>query len=391
MTVNERTDGIDTDEASAEIRQFRVEVPQADLDDLRERLARTRWPDELPNASANYGMPLATVKNLAEYWRIGYDWRAYEAKINAFPHFTTTIDGQNIHFIHVKSPEPDAVPLLLIHGWPSSVFDFLDMIGPLTDPRSHAGEPANAFDVVIPSIPGFGFSGPTHDKGWDRARIARAFTDLMHRLGYQRFGVHGGDVGSFVGRELGVQKPDGLVGVHVLQIFAFPTGDPEEMAKLSPDDMERLQILSGFRDRAGYIGMHSTRPQTMAYGLTDSPVGQLAWNSELYTGWGDAPLSIDRDLFLTQISIYWLTATGGSSARSYYEDMHAGFSEREEMNATPTGVAVFPYDFRTIRPFAERANNIVHWSEFDRGGHFAAMDATDLLIADIQKFFGALV
>jgi pimeloyl-ACP methyl ester carboxylesterase len=375
---------------STEIRSFRVEVPQADLDDLRERLARTRWPDELPEAGASYGMPLATLKEFAEHWRTGYDWRKYEAKINAFPQFTTTIDGQNIHFIHVKSPEPNAVPLLLIHGWPSSVFDFLGMIGPLTDPRSHDGDPAPTFDLVIPSIPGFGFSGSTHDKGWDRARVARAFTELMRRLGYERFGVHGGDVGSWVGRELGVQKPDGLVGVHVLQIFAFPRGDPGEMANLSAEDLERLQILSSFRDRAGYSGMHSTRPQTMAYGLTDSPAGQLAWNSELYTGWGDAPLSIDRDLFLTQISVYWLTRTAGSSARIYYEDMHAGYSEKEEMNSTPTGVAVFPTDFRTIRPFAERANNIVHWSEFDRGGHFAAMDATDLLIGDVQKFFRGL-
>jgi epoxide hydrolase len=371
----------------AEIKPFQIEVPQADLDDLRDRLARTRWPDELPGVGAAYGMPSTFVKEMVEYWRTDYDWRVHEARINAFPQFTTTIEGQNIHFLHVKSPEPNALPLLLIHGWPSSIVDFLDMIGPLTDPRSHGGDPANAFHVVIPSIPGFGFSGPTKDTGWDRARVARAFTELMRRLGYQDFGVHGGDVGSFVGREMGVQKPEGLVGVHVLQIFAFPTGDPAEMAKLSAEEKERLQILSSFRERAGYIGMHSTRPQTLAYGLTDSPVGQLAWNSELYSGWGDASLVIDRELFLTQVSMYWLTATAGSSARIYYEDKHAGFAEREEMNTVPTGVAVFPYDFRTIRPFAERANNIVHWWEFNRGGHFAAMDANDLLIGDIQTFF----
>jgi pimeloyl-ACP methyl ester carboxylesterase len=290
--------------SDAEIQPFRIDVAQADLDDLRDRLARTRWPDELPGAGWNYGVPLDFVKEMGEHWRTGYDWRVHEARINEFPQFTTTIDEQNIHFVHIQSPEPDALPLLLIHGWPSTFVDYLDMIGLLTDPRAHGGDSVSAFHVVVPSIPGFGFSGLTHDAGWNRARVARAFTELMTRLGYQRWGVHGGDVGSLVGRELGVQKPEGLVGIHVLQIFAFPTGDPAEMANLSDDDKQRLQILSGFRERSGYQEIHSTRPQTLAYGLTDSPAGQLAWNSELFTNFGDTPLMVDRDLFLTHVSIY---------------------------------------------------------------------------------------
>ena len=374
-----------------EIRPFRMDVSEADLEDLRDRLARTRWPEELPGVGWSYGVALGYVKELAEYWRTSYDWRKHEALLNEFPQFTTTIDGTNVHFLHVRSPEPAALPLILTHGWPGSVAEFLDVIGPLTDPRSHGGDPADAFDVVVPSIPGYGFSGPTPDTGWDSARVARAWAELMNRLGYERYGAHGGDAGALISRELGILKPAGLVGVHVLQIFAFPSGDPAEMADLSDFDKEALQILSGFEDRAGYLKIQQTRPQTLAYALTDSPAGQLAWNSELFMGFaGENVDGVDRDRFLTHVMMYWLTATAGSSARQYYEDARTGAGYREVPNTVPTGVAVFKNDFHTIRRFAERANNIVHWSVFDRGGHFAATDAPDLLIGDLREFFRGL-
>jgi epoxide hydrolase len=381
----------DTKRSDEKVRPFRIEVPEADLDDLRGRLARTRWPDELPDVGWSYGVPLGYMKEMAEYWRTRYDWRAHEARLNALPQFTTTIDGTNVHFIHVRSSEPDALPLVLTHGWPGSVAEFLDVIGPLTDPRADGGDPADAFDVVVPSIPGYGLSGPTTDTGWDAARTAGAWDELMKRLGYQRYGAHGGDVGALVSRELGILKPSGLVGAHVLQIFAFPSGDPAEMEGLSEYDREALQILSGFEARAGYLKIQQTRPQTLAYGLTDSPAGQLAWNSELFMGFaGESVGAVDRDRFLTHVMLYWLTATAGSSAREYYEDARTGAGYRDVPNTTPTGVAVFRNDFHTIRRFAERANNIVHWSVFDRGGHFAAMDAPDLLIGDLREFFRPL-
>jgi epoxide hydrolase len=377
--------------SETQIRPFRIEVPEQDLEDLRDRLARTRWPDELPGVGWSYGVPLGHVKEMAEYWRTSYDWREHEARLNQLPQFTTTIDGTHVHFLHVRSPEPDALPLILTHGWPGSVAEFLDVIAPLADPRSHGGDPADAFHVVVPSIPGYGFSGPTRETGWDDARTARAWDELMQRLGYQRYGAHGGDAGALVSRELGILKPGGLVGVHVLQIFAFPSGDPAEMENLSDYDQEALQILSGFEDRAGYLKIQQTRPQTLAYGLTDSPAGQLAWNSELFMGFGGENVgAVDRDRFLTHVMLYWLTATAGSAAREYYEDARTGAGYRDMPNTVPTGVAVFKNDFHTIRRFAERANNIVHWSVFDRGGHFAAMDAPDLLVGDLREFFRPL-
>ena len=380
-----------TKAAGEEIRQFRIEVPESDLEDLRNRLARTRWPDELPGVGWSYGVPLGYVKDMVEYWATGYDWRAQEARLNELPQFSTSIDGTNVHFIHVRSPEPNALPLILTHGWPGSVAEFLDVIGPLADPRAAGADPADAFDVIVPSIPGYGFSGPTPEPGWDVARVARAWDELVKRLGYERYGAHGGDAGALVTRELGILKPAGLVGVHVLQIFAFPSGDPAEMQDLSAYDQEALGILSGFEDRAGYLKIQQTRPQTLAYGLTDSPAGQLAWNSELFMGFsGESVDVVDRDRFITHVMLYWLTATAGSSAREYYEDARTGAGYRDEPNTVPTGVAVFKNDFHTIRRFAERANHIVHWSVFDRGGHFAAMDAPDLLIGDLRTFFRPL-
>lgn len=377
------------------IRAFRIEIPQADLDDLHERLARTRWPDELPDVGWSRGVPLEYLKELADYWRTRYDWRTWEAKLNAFPQFTTTIEGQNIHFLHVRSPEADALPLILTHGWPGSVVEFLDVIGPLTNPRAHGGDPADAFHVVIPSLPGYGFSGPTHDVGWTTERTAKAWAELMRRLGYERYGAQGGDWGAFVAPELGRAAPDHVVGVHVnaatMGFIPFGPVEPEELATFTDAEKLRLERLNRFLSEGnGYFQIQATRPQTLAYALTDSPVGQLAWIVEKFKEWtnpsAELPESaIDRDRILTDVMLYWLTRTAGSSARLYYENMHAS-NWGQQPGTAPTGVAVFAEDV-AIRRYAERANNIVHWSEFDRGGHFAALEAPDLLVGDIRAFF----
>jgi pimeloyl-ACP methyl ester carboxylesterase len=363
------------------IQPFTVAIPQADLDDLHARLDAVRWPDEIEGAGTDYGMPLATIRRLAERWRDGFDWRAQEARLNAFAQFTTTVDGANIHFLHVRGGRPDAPALLLLHGWPGSVVEFLGMIEPLT----------KTFDVVVPSLPGYGFSGPTPDRGWDSARMARAMAALMTRLGYARWGAVGGDAGALVGRELGILAPDGLIGVHLLQMFAFPSGDEAEMASLSEADKASLSgTTAEFQSKAGYQAIQSKRPQTLSYALTDSPVGQLAWNAELWTGWGDYADYIDVDNYLTHVSIYWFTATAGSSARQYFEDARSGAGYREVPSAVPTALAVFPQDFRTIRAFAQRSTTIVRYTEFDRGGHFAYTTDPDLVVEDVRAFFSSL-
>ena len=373
------------------IHPFRIEIPQADLDDLRERLARTRWADELPLDTSGpqtglvppgweYGVPVSYVKRLVERWRDGYDWRAWEAKLNRFPQFTITIDGQNVHFLHVRSPEPDALPLILTHGWPNTVVEFLGLIGPLSDPRSHGGDPADAFHLVIPHLPGFGFSGPTTEKGWDSQRTARAWAELMRRIGYGRYGAHGNDTGAIVAPLLGRVDPDRVVGVHVNQIFSFPSGDPAEFEGLSQEDLEYLQFLQGFVERSVHDKAQRAQPQTIAHALSDSPAGQLAWSGQLF---GEA---LSPDEILTNVSIYWLTNTSASAARIYYEDNRA--EEPTGPTTTPIGLASFADDFRPIRRFAERDHeNIVSWSEFDRGGHWAAHDAPDLLVGDVRQFF----
>ena len=385
------------DSVNAEVRPFRIDVPRRDLDDLLDRLGRTRWPGELSEVGWSRGVPLGYLKDLVEHWRASYDWRAWEARLNEFPQFTTEIDGQNVHFLHVRSPEPDAFPLILSHGWPGSVVEFLDIIGPLTDPKAHGGEAADAFHLVIPSLPGFGFSGPTREPGWDSYRIAGAFAELMGRLGYGRYGAQGGDFGAFVSPDLGRVNGDRVAGVHVnaatLGFIPFGEVDEATLAGLTDAEKARLERLNLFLSEGnGYFQIQATRPQTLAYGLTDSPVGQLAWVVEKFKEWSypsDEPpeTTIDRDRMLTNVMLYWLTRTGASSAHLYYESMHSG--NWPTPSAVPTGVAVFAEDV-AIRRFAEQGNNIVHWSEFDRGGHFAAMEAPDLLVGDVRDFFRAL-
>jgi pimeloyl-ACP methyl ester carboxylesterase len=367
---------------------FKIDIPDAAIDDLQARLEGTRWP-AATTTDWSHGQPVPFIRELAEHWRKGYDWRAHEAKLNAYPQFLTEIDGQTIHFLHVKSKEPGAFPLILTHGWPSSVYEFIDVIRPLTDPRAHGLDPALAFDLVIPSIPGYGFSSPLAAPGWDSARIAKAWDALMQGLGYARYGAQGGDAGALITRELGILNPQGLAGVHLQQIFAFPQGKPDDMEGLTPFELDGFKNLDGFLKYNGYQVIQQKRPGTLGYGLVDSPAAQLAWNTELFFGFDGAGVAhTDRDRFLTHASIYWFTGTGGSAANHYFEDGQTGAGYREEWNATPTGVSVFPWDYRSVQKFARRANNIVSWTEMPQGGHFAASDVPQLFTEEVRKFFG---
>ncbi|MFD9426381.1 MULTISPECIES: epoxide hydrolase family protein [unclassified Streptomyces] len=384
------------------MRPFRIDIPQEQIDDLHARLGATRWPDELPGAGWDRGVPLEYLKGLAEYWRTSFDWRAAEAELNRYPQFIEEIDGAPVHFLHVVSPEPDATPLLLTHGWPGSVAEFLDVIGPLSDPRAHGGDPADAFHLVIPSIPGYGFSNPLPEKGWDTARIARAWAELMARLGYDHYIAQGGDAGAVISLELGRTDPDHVLGVHVNMLMTFPSGDPAEFEGLTERDQARLGKLSRFdAELSGYMKLQQTRPQTLAYALTDSPVGQLAWIAEKFLDWTGAEQlpeeAVDRDRLLTIVSIYWLTATAGSSAQYYYEGAEAvraaaGGAVPPPLTV-PVGVAVFPDDiFVPIRRFADRdIPTLIHWTEFEHGGHFAALEKPAELAGDVRTFARSVV
>ena len=373
--------------AATELRAHRVDIPQADLDDLAARLSRTRFPDELSGAGWSYGVPLDYVRELVDHWLNAYDWRVHEARINEHPQFVTTIDGEQVHFLHVRSPEQDALPLIATHGWPMSIVEYLDLIGPLTDPRAHGGDPADAFHLVVPSIPGVGFSGPTRRPGWDTPRIARAWVELMDRLGYERYGAHGNDAGSQISPEVGRHDPDRVVGVHVTQLFSFPSGDPSEFANMTEEDLAAMKFLEEFTSGGGlaYNAYQSAQPQTLAYALQDSPAGWLAWVAQLFRQW------TDPDYIITNAAIYWLTGTIGSSIRRYYADALAAAEAPAEPTTTPTGVAIFAEDFQSVRKFADRDHaNIISWNHYDRGSHFSPHDAPDLLLGDIREVFRSL-
>src|SRR5262245_14576003 len=379
------------------IREFRIDVPQADVDDLHDRLARVRWPAALPGTGWERGVPVDYLAALTEYWRDSYDWRAQEAALNKFPQFTTEIDGQTIHFLHVRSPEPDALPLIVTHGYPSSVAELTGILGPLTDPRAYGGDPADAFHVVAPSLPGFGFSTPLSDSGWELTRTAKAWVELMARLGYERYGAHGGDIGAGVSGDLGIHAPERVVGAHVAT-------DPTALALIGgmlpadADDMTdaqkaRLRVLRQWEaDGRGYLQIQTTRPQTLAYALADSPAGQLAWIVEKFQEWTNPAAAlpedaVDRDQLLTNISIYWFTGTGPTAANFIYEAAHAE-KDWTAMSPAPTGMAVFAAD-NMLRYVLDREGHIAHWTEFEEGGHFPAMEVPDRLTADIRAFFRA--
>jgi pimeloyl-ACP methyl ester carboxylesterase len=368
-----------------QVTPFRIEVPQADVDDLRERLARTRFAPAVPGDSWDYGTPEAYLREMVARWQ-DFDWRAVEQRLNAYPGFVTEVDGQRIHFLHVRSAVEGATPILLAHTYPGSVLDFLDMIDPLVDPEAHGGRAEDAFHVVVPSMPGFGWSTPVADTGWTMARVARAYDTLMRRLGYGSYGVHGSDGGAMVGRELAILDPEGFLGAHVLQLFSFPSGDPAEMADFGPEEYAALAHLQWFQSVGGYNAMNGTRPQTVAAGLADSPVAVLAY-SELFESFGNGTSLVKPEQVLAQASLYWLTNTYGSAARYHFEEQRA---QREPVvSRGRIGVAVFKDDFRTIRQLADRDNaRIEHWSEFPKGGHFAAMEVPDDVVADLRTFFG---
>ncbi|MGA4844414.1 epoxide hydrolase family protein [Streptomyces sp. G45] len=379
------------------MRPFHIDIPEEDLDDLRHRLERTRWPDAGPDAGWDRGVPLGYLRDLAEYWRTEYDWRAVEARLNQHPQFRADIDGADIHFLHVTSPEPGARPLILTHGWPGSIVEFLDVIGPLSDPRQHGGDPADAFHLVIPSLPGHGFSGPPPGPGWDYRRIAKAWDALMRDLGYDTYLTQGGDHGAFISLELARLAPGRVLGAHVNMLLTVPSGDPGELAELSPQDLARLEKMARFdQELSGYMKLQATRPQTVSYGLTDSPVGQLAWIVEKFMEWTDSDKApedaVARDVLLTNVMFYWLTATAASSAHMFYEArpyMRDVFTPgvRPEPVPAPVGVLVLKPDFAPVRALAERDYpSIAHWTEIEHGGHFASLEQPEAFVADIRKF-----
>ncbi|MFE5293864.1 epoxide hydrolase family protein [Isoptericola sp. NPDC056618] len=368
-----------------ELRPFTVAVPQADLDDLQQRLERTRFAPAAPGDSWEYGTPESYLRDMVERWK-AFDWRAVEARLNAYPQFTAAIDGQPIHFLHVRSPHPGATPLLLAHTYPGSVLDFLDMIDPLVDPVAHGGRAEDAFDVVVPSMPGFGFSTPLVGEGWTMARVARTYDALMRGLGYDAYGIHGSDGGAMVSRELAVLDPEGFLGAHVLQLFSFPSGAEGEMDGFGEKEYAALGHLQWFQSVGAYNVMNASRPQTMAAGLADSPVATLAYH-ELFESFGNGTSLVSPEQVLAQATLYWLTNTYATAARYHYAEQRSG--AEPVVSTGRIGVAVFQDDFQTIRAFAERDNaRIEHWSEFPRGGHYAALEVPDDVVADLRVFFG---
>ncbi|MFD3704516.1 epoxide hydrolase family protein [Nocardia sp. NPDC058658] len=379
---------------TTDITPFSLHIPDSDLDDLTRRLAGTRLLSDIDDpapvdvgipipAGWEYGVPVAYLRPLLDKWR-EFDWRAQEQRLNAVEQFTTEIDGQTVHFAHVRSPEPDAVPLLMLHGWPSSFVEFLGVIPQLTDPRADDRDPSSAFHLVIPSYPGFPLSGPTHTSGWNPQRMAEAMIALMTRLGYDRFGLHGNDAGAIIAPEIGRLAPENVIGIHVDQIFSFPVGAPGEFDDLGPDDYAALEFGQNYLQRAIHDSSQRAQPHTVAHGLSDSPAGQLAWLAQLL-----AHNVSDEDL-LTNAALYWFTNTSASSARFYFESAHT--EPATEPTTVPIGLAAFGDDFTPPRKFADRDHqNLVHWREYSEGGHWAAYQVPHLLADDIRDFFAKVV
>ncbi|HCT78972.1 MAG TPA: epoxide hydrolase [Micromonosporaceae bacterium] len=362
---------------------FQVEVSDEELADLRLRVAGTRWPEAETVDDWSQGVPLSYARDLAEYWANGYDWRAVEAKLNSVPQYKTTIDGLGIHFLHARSPHPNAMPLLITHGWPSSVLEFLDIIELLTNPA----DPADAFHVVCPSMPGFGFSGKPSGTGWKVERIASAWASLMSGLGYERYGAHGGDLGSFVSAHLGHIDPSHVAGIHITMAFADA---PQEQIQLTERDYAGLAFMKAFQQtESGYSAIMSTKPQTIGYGLTDSPMGQFAWIAEKFWTWtdhpGDLEKVISRDKVLDTVTLYWLTATAASASRIYWESHYKVPNVQVDV---PTGCLLFPKDARMPRAWCERRfTDLRRWTDAESGGHFAALEQPDFLVSELQAFF----
>jgi microsomal epoxide hydrolase len=375
---------------------FTIHVPNAVLADLKERLMRARFPDEIEGAGWSYGTNLAYLKELLAYWRDRFDWREQERRLNRFEQFKTNIDGIDIHFIHRRSKQPDALPLLITHGWPGSFVEFAKVIEPLTDPVAHGGRPDDAFTVVVPSLPGFGFSDRPHQPGYNSQQIAAVFAKLMARLGYARYAAQGGDFGSAITRSLAVQDPAHMVGLHL----NFCTGGPppgvtDRDAGLPPAELEKIRSrLFATGEEQAYSQLQGTKPQTLGYALNDSPVGLAAWIVEKFRAWCDCDGNVEKkftkDELLTNITLYWVTQTATSAARLYYESRHAGPPDTRRIEV-PTACAIFPKEVSYApRVWQEARMNLVRWTEMPRGGHFAALEEPELLVGDMRDFFRGL-
>ncbi|OXM73036.1 MULTISPECIES: epoxide hydrolase family protein [Amycolatopsis] len=372
--------------------EFRIAIDDGELADLRDRLERTRWPDAETVDDWSQGVPLAYLRSLCAYWADGYDWRAFEKRVNELPQYRTTVDGVGIHFAHVRSPHPGALPLVLTNGWPGSIVEYLDVIGPLTDPVAYGGSASDAFHLVLPTLPGYGFSDKPTSPGWGVQRIADAWASLMASLGYTRYGAHGSDWGNSVTTALGQQHPEVLAGIHVQPPIAAP--DPATFDDLSPREREALDALAVAESReSGYSAEQSTKPQTVGYGLVDSPVALCAWIVEKYHSWVDTGSALTRDQLLDNVSLYWFTRSGASSARLYWESfaqVSEWFSKStSDTVAVPTGCSVFPREVpRPSRRWAARRyTDIRYWNEPTRGGHFAALEEPQVWVTELQNFF----
>ena len=371
------------------ITDFTLAIPQADLDELNRRLDQTRWPDKETVDDWTQGSPLARVQALCAYWRNGYDWRRAEARLNALGQYKTEIDVLGIHFLHVRSKHPEAMPLLVTHGWPGSVMEFMKVIGPLTDPTAHGGKAEDAFHVIAPSLPGYGFSDKPATNGWGVPKIAGAWIQLMARLGYNEWVAQGGDWGSAVTTAIGVIRPPGCLAIHVNMPLVFP--GPDQMGDLTEAEKGYLAGLQYYQDKdSGYSKQQATRPQSVGYGLVDSPAGQAAWIYEKLWAWTDnqgAPEdALSQDEMLDNIMLYWLPGTGASSARLYWESFGSFGSTKLEL---PVGVSIYPKEiFRASRRWGEKVmSNIIHWGEMEKGGHFAAWEQPVLYVGEIRTCF----
>ena len=375
-----------------QIRPFTLAIPQSQLDDLNARLDNARWPEREAVSDWSQGTPLAALQSLIQHWREGYDWRRCEARLNSLGQHITEIDGLDIHFLHIRSPHENATPLIMTHGWPGSVIEFMGVIEPLTNPTAHGGRAEDAFHLVIPSLPGFGFSGKPSATGWGVEKIARSWGELMARLGYDRWVAQGGDWGSAVTSSIGAQNVAGCAGIHLNMPIGRPT--PEDLANPSPAELKALGALKHYQDwDSGYSTQQRTRPQTVGYGLVDSPVGLAGWIYEKMWAWthnnGAPEDALSRDAMLDNIMLYWLPATGTSSARLYWESF-GSFAGREI--TMPVAVSAFPREILpTPRKWAERdCKNIVHWGELDKGGHFAAWEQPEAFVRELRTAFGLM-
>jgi epoxide hydrolase len=381
------------------IDEFRIEVPDSELDDLRERLLRTRWPEAETVDDWSQGVPLAYLRELCGYWADAYDWRATERRLNALPQFRTEIDGLGIHFLHVRSPHAGALPLVITHGWPGSIVEFLKVIDPLTDPTTHGGDASDAFHVVCPSLPGYGFSDKPRRTGWGVERIAAAWIQLMARLGYERYGAQGSDWGTSISAAIGQQDPEHVAGIHLTPPLAPP--DPATLDDVTERERAALASLEHAAEwDSGYSREHATRPQTIGYALVDSPVALCAWIVEKLWAWTDCDghpeNALTRDEMLDNLMLYWLPRTGASSARLYWESIRQvndwiSGAVRDTVTV-PTGCSIFPKELqRPSRRWAEkRFTDIRHWNELDKGGHFAAFEQPELFVSEVRTVFREL-